>query len=122
MGIRKRFGILALCALAGSTVSLVAPQHAAAAELDSVTVSYRGLQLSNPADVRVLYKRLQRAARTVCVEPSRYELERYAEFQHCVRVLMRDAIARIHSPELDRTLAELNRTTGEYSLTAQAGR
>jgi len=120
MGNRKRFGILALCALAGSIVSLAAPQHAAAAEPGSVTVSYRDLQLSRPADARVLYTRLQRAAEIVCVAPSHYELARYAVFKRCVHMTVRDAVARINSPELGRAMAELNRAGGEPSSIFQA--
>jgi UrcA family protein len=119
MGNRKRFGILALCALAGSTVS---PQHAAAAEPDGLTVSYGDLQLSRPGDARALYIRLQRAAESVCVAPSRYELERYAAFERCAQAALRDAVARINSPELTSTVAELNRAGGDYSSTAQTRR
>lgn len=120
MGNRKRFGLLALCVLAGSTAALVTPQHAAAAVPAGVTVSYRDLQLSRPADVRVLYARLQRAAESVCVAPSPYELQRYAVFERCVQVTVRDAVARINSPGLQSTLAELSRAgNGEHTLSAQ---
>ena len=122
MGNRKRFGLLALCALAGSTMSLAAPRHAAAAEPASVTVSYSDLQLSRPADVRVLYSRLQQAAKSVCGAPSRYELERYAAFQRCVQAALRDAVSHINSPELQSAVAALNRAGGEYSWTAQTRR
>lgn len=120
MGNRKRFGILALCAIAGSTVALMAPRHASADVQGSVTVSYQDLQLSRPADVRVLYKRLERAAESVCVAASPYELERYAVFKHCVQVTVSDAVARVHSPGLQSSLAALNHAGSESTLTARA--
>lgn len=101
---------------------LMAPRHAAAAEPDSVTVSYRDLQLSRPADARKLYSRLQRAAESVCGAPSRYELERYAAFERCVQAALRDAVSHINSPEFQSTVAALNRAGGEYSWTAQTRR
>lgn len=122
MGNRKRFGILALCALAGSSVAMMAPPPAAAAEPGSITVSYRDLQLSRPSDVRILYARLQRAAARVCEAPSPFELERYAAFKYCVQVTVKDAVVRINAPGLESTVAELNRAGGEYAWAAQARR
>jgi UrcA family protein len=118
----KRVSVLALCALAGSTVSLMAPKHAAAAEPDSVTVSYRDLQLSRPSDARVLYMRLQRAAEGICGATPRFELERYAAFQRCVQITLKDAVARVNSPELERAVAESNKAGGIDSWIAQARR
>jgi UrcA family protein len=122
MGNRKRFGTLALCALAGSILSLLAPPHAAAAEPAGITVAYRDLQLSRPEDVRVLYRRLQRAAESVCNAPAHYELERYAAFERCVQITLKDAVARINSPGFESAVAELNRAGGGYSLASQTRR
>lgn len=119
MGNHKRLGVLALCVIAGSTLSLMAPKHAAADEPGSVSVSYRDLQLSRPGDARKLYLRLQYAAQTVCVAPPRFELERYAVFQRCVQTTLANAVTRINSPELNRAVAEANHRGGDYSLISQ---
>ena len=118
----NRFAVLTLCALAGSALSLVLPRHAVAADSADVTVSYQDLDLSRSADARVLYGRLQRAAESVCGAPSRYELVRYAAFQRCVQVTLGDAVARIRSPELEHTLADLNRAGSERPSSDQTRR
>jgi UrcA family protein len=99
--VSNRFAILALCAVAGTTLALGTSPHAAAANAPSVTVSYRDLDLSRPADGRVLYVRLARAAGAVCPAVPSYELERFAAYQRCVRTVLESAVQQIHSVTLE---------------------
>jgi UrcA family protein len=96
----NRFAILALCTVAGTTLALGTSQPAAAATASSVTVSYRDLDLSRPADGHVLYGRLVRAAAAVCPAAPTYELARFAAYQRCVKTVLADAVQRVHSATL----------------------
>jgi len=100
--VTNRFAILALCTLAGTTLALGTSPHAAAANAPSVTVSYRDLDLSRPADGHVLYVRLVRAATAVCAAVPSYELERFAAYQHCVKTVLDSAVQQIHSVTLEQ--------------------
>jgi UrcA family protein len=111
MEIRTRLATLAWCALAGSVLPFAASQPARAADGPSVAVSYQDLDLSRPADARVLYQRLQRAAQSVCSEPASYELARHAAWERCVAVTLKDAVARVNSSELVRTADEMSRSS-----------
>lgn len=96
----NRSTIGALCAVAGTTLALGASQHAAAANSPSVTVSYRDLDLSRPADGHLLYDRLLRAAVAVCPTVATYELARFGASQRCVKTVLADAVHRVHSSTL----------------------
>ena len=96
----NRFTILALCTLAGTTLALEKSQPAASANAPSVTVSYRDLDLSRPADARVLYSRLVRAAVDVCPAAPTYELARFRAYQHCVTTVLANAVQQVHSAAL----------------------
>jgi UrcA family protein len=98
----NRCAILALCAVAGTTLALGSVQQAAAAGMPTVRVSYPDLDLSRPADAYVLYTRLRRAAATVCPGAPTYELARFAAYQRCVKVVLADAVRRVHSITLER--------------------
>jgi UrcA family protein len=74
---------------------------ATAASGPSLVVSLKGLDLSRPADVRVLHGRIGNAAWRVCSElippnngPSGIENAR------CRRALMDDAVAEVNNPAL----------------------
>jgi UrcA family protein len=118
MEIRSRLCSLALCALAGSVLPLAASQVASAANAQSAAVSYRDLDLSKPADARVFYLRLQRAAENVCMAPPTYELERHAAYVRCVQVTLRDTVARVNSTALAQVAAELGHG-GDLASNAQ---
>jgi UrcA family protein len=100
--VTNRFALLALCTVAGTTLALGTSQRAVAADAPSVTVSYRDLDLSRPADGHVLYLRLVRAAVAVCPAAPTYELARFAAYQRCVKTVLADAVQRIHSATLDQ--------------------
>jgi len=96
-----RSAVFALCAFAGTTLALGASHPAAAADAP-VTVSYRDLDLSRPADAHVLYSRLVRAAVAVCPQVPTYEVARFAASQRCVKDVVADAVQRVHSATLDQ--------------------
>lgn len=80
---------------------------ASASEAPAVKVSYADLDLNRADDVRVLYRRLQRAADQVCGEVPQMELARYQLHLRCQRATVESAILQVASPELlayDRTL------------------
>jgi len=115
----NRTAVFALCAFAGTTLALGASHPAAAASAPSVTVSYRDLDLSQPADAHVLYSRLVRAAFAVCPEVPKSEIARFASFQRCVNEVVADAVKRVHSATLDQAaslgtsrIARLNPSQG----------
>lgn len=81
---RNRAYAAALVAAAG----LAAPTGASAAE--SVTVSYRDLNLGQPEALAVLQGRVRAAARVVCGAPERGEVGAVLAQQECYR----QAIAR----------------------------
>ncbi len=116
MQIRSRLYSLALCAIAGSVLPLAVPQVSSAANAPSVAVSYRDLDLSRPADVRVLYLRLQRAAQDVCMAPPTNELARHAAYERCVQVTLSDTVARVNSTALARVAAELSHGSDQASI------
>ena len=98
----NRSAVFALCAFAGTTLALGAIHPAAAGNEPSVTVSYRDLDLSRPADAHVLYGRLARAAVLVCPEVPTYEVARFAASQRCVKDVLADAVQRVHSATLEQ--------------------
>jgi UrcA family protein len=100
--VSNRIAIFTLCTVAGTTLALGTSQQAAAATAPSVTVSYRDLDLSRPADGRALYVRLVRAADAVCPAVPSYELERFAAYQRCVTTVLKSAMQRIHSVTLEQ--------------------
>jgi UrcA family protein len=116
MEIRSRLCSLALCVLAGSALPLAVPQVAAAANAPSVAVSYRDLDLSKPADARVFYQRLQRAAEDVCMAPPTYELARHAAYERCVQVTLRDTIASVNSTALAQVAARMSHGSDQASI------
>lgn len=96
----NRFAILALCTVAGTTLAPGTSQQAASANVPSVTVSYRDLDLSRPADARVLYGRLVQAAVAVCPAAPIYELARFEAYQRCIKTVLAAAVQRVHSAAL----------------------
>ena len=90
---------LTLTSLLGFGSALGAASCAQAGEAPAVTVSYRDLNLSSPADVQTLYRRLKRAASTVCTQGSG-ELSRHLAFSRCYNAALDSAVMAVRSPEL----------------------
>jgi UrcA family protein len=65
-----------------------------------MSVSYKDLNPSNPADARVLYARLQRAASEVCHPVSAMDLARHAGFERCYDAALSDAVKQVNAPQV----------------------
>jgi UrcA family protein len=100
MKIRSSIRTLSLYALISAGVALSTTQVATAAQAAQVAVSYRDLNLNQPADARILYTRLQRAAESVCPAVSNAEVARYAAYQRCVSAALDTAVQQVGAPEL----------------------
>ncbi len=84
-------GLSVLLALSPSIVSAADPSPA------SRTVKFADLNISNPPDAHVLYKRILAAAQIVC---SYIPFATDADKARCVRDAIADAVIKIDQPEL----------------------
>jgi UrcA family protein len=71
-----------------------------ASAADDIKVSYADLQLQRPADVKILYQRLARAAESVCAEVPTQELARHEAYRRCYQSALDSAVQQVRSPEL----------------------
>jgi len=88
--------ILGVTALA----AVIAPAPASAANIPEIIVNYQDLDLGRPADLELLYRRLQAAADTVCVPVASYDLVRAAAHQRCVQTVLEHSVQQVRSPAL----------------------
>jgi UrcA family protein len=87
-------GAIALCTLQVSA-------QAADDALPSRRVSYADLDISKPADAKILYGRIARAAREVCHFSAGYETLGAAQSMHrCVDYAIANAVTDVGSPAL----------------------
>jgi UrcA family protein len=92
--------LLGTAALASIVSALgITPAWSATADVRSVTVSYRDLDLSSPEGANVLYRRIQAAAREVCGHPGADLLEQ-GIWKSCYRDAIADAVAKVDNPLL----------------------
>jgi UrcA family protein len=91
---------LVLVLSAGSALGLATTGTATAGDAPQVTVSYRDLDLSRPADARVLYARLRRAAGTVCQPVPAMELARHLAYEQCYGAALEQAVNQINAPQV----------------------
>jgi UrcA family protein len=66
----------------------------------SITVSYGELDLSKPAGAQVLYRRIERAAVTVCNDNPRPYSEMRTKRSTCYRDAVANAVAEVNSEQL----------------------
>src|ERR1700688_2051440 len=64
------------------------------------SVSAAGLDLSQPADARELYSRLQKPARVVCGHGNRVDLRPLIDFADCQEKAVGDAVRSVNRPQL----------------------
>jgi UrcA family protein len=89
------FAIVFACALLSENIQ--------AADRDvtiKIAVSTTGLDPSQPAGAREVYRRLQRAARTACGDGDRVGLEPATSFAGCYEQALGDAVRSVHQPQL----------------------
>ena len=95
-------GLAALAAVAVTALGIAdgigtrAPSTPAA----SVSVTYADLDLSQPAGAQQLYRRLQRASRTVCGSVDQANLAAYLRWQDCYSDALQRAVLRVNAPQL----------------------
>jgi UrcA family protein len=98
----NRFNVitLTLTSLLGFGAAMAAAE-ADAATGSNVAVSYRDLDLSRPTDVRTLYKRIENAAASACLEaPPAADLSRHLAWERCYSAALDSAVMQVRSPEL----------------------
>ena len=85
--------------LAALTVAALASQAQAENQPSQISVSHKGLDLSNPHDADVFYRRLQIAAATVCGGTSTVFVgERPDQMVNCYHATLDDAVSKAAAP------------------------
>jgi UrcA family protein len=65
----------------------------------SVNVSAAGLDLSSPADAKVVLQRIHSAAHTICGdEPDIHSTERFSLYQSCLKTTVDRTVASLDAP------------------------
>ncbi len=75
---------------------------------ESRIVKFADLNISNPSDARVLYRRIRAAAQVVC---SYYFFATDTDKARCVRDATADAVTRINQPALSTVYNANNKTS-----------
>ena len=91
---------LVLVLAAGSALGIACAGSAHAADAPSVAVSYQDLDLARPADARVLYARLQRAAGAVCDNFRGLDLASRAVYARCYNAALTAAVRQVNAPQV----------------------
>jgi UrcA family protein len=93
--------------LFASAALLLAAQGVSAADVISVgytqlseTVSYADLDVNKPEGAQALYKRLNRAAKTVCAPLRGRDLQRASEHRACLGEALANAVGEVNQPLL----------------------
>ena len=90
----------AVLALASVGIATAGAANAASTEAPSLRVNYSDLNLSNPSDAHLLYRRLKGAAADVCGNVDSRDLQAYSHFQLCYRSALERAVQQVNAPEL----------------------
>ena len=100
----RRAGLL-ICALIGTLAGRVvtASEHIITVDMH---VSSAGLDLSQPADARMFYRRIEHAATVVCTQENRPDLVRIDDYKTCYRKALSNAIRSLGNPLLTRMYLE----------------
>jgi UrcA family protein len=77
----------------------ITPAWSATPDARSTTVSFRDLNLSDPAGAKTLYSRIQTAAKKVCGSTSADFIER-TTWRSCYRHAVDDAVRKVNNPLL----------------------
>jgi UrcA family protein len=96
--IRLRSALYAALSAAGLGIALGGV--ASASEPPSITIHYSDLDLSQPKDAQVLYRRLRRAAAIVCGWTYSADLSAYLDGQRCYSEALQRAVSQVRSPQL----------------------
>ena len=96
MRVSHSIGILSGLLLLGTAALSSTAALAAAPAVQTESVNYVQADLADPAAAAALYKRIQRAARSVCEQPFAHEVDRYMEFQKCFDRAVDTAVADVN--------------------------
>jgi len=94
----------------------ITPAWSATPDVRSVTVSYRDLDLSTPHGAKVLYRRIQAAAREVCGYRGADLLEQ-SVWKGCYRNAIADAVGKVNNPRV--TAVHTGRPARKTAMLAQ---
>jgi len=97
-------------AIVASILSLTTLHAQAAApqgDALSVTVQFADLDLTREAGIAKLYTRIKGAARQVCDQQDRQQLQAKLSYPVCVKQAVATAVARVDHPMLSRYVAQL---------------
>ena len=98
---------------------VLGPCAAAAAEpsVESRTVKFADLDLSNPSGAHVLYRRIRAAAQVVC---SYHSFATDADKASCVHDAIADAVTKVDQPALSAVYNAKNKTRVPSSLVSRS--
>jgi UrcA family protein len=82
----------------------------------SLTVQFGDLNLNNPQGVDALFKRIKKAAESVCSEFEGRTLSKKRLYTECVDTALSTAIARVDRPKLSQYLVERSATPRAESV------
>jgi UrcA family protein len=93
-----RNGLVALVAITATAVGLYSSAHAGpnVGETPAVNVYYGDLDLTSDAGVRVLYRRLQVAAKQVCRSLESHEIVRSTDHRSCYNRALSSAVTKVN--------------------------
>src|SRR5206468_3867366 len=98
------YTLLTACVAVGACAAAQAGEARAgtqpAASANTITVSYRDLNLATREGASALYARINHAARAVCVGGDLRELGALAEAKACQRQAVAQAVHTVHSEQL----------------------
>jgi UrcA family protein len=99
-GPRAKFALLVLGSFAGVMGAGAASADSPAGDVPSVVVKYSAESLATDEGVYTLYRRITRAARQVCPEPSRGNLSLLAKVEQCRNEAIARAVGQIDNSRL----------------------
>ena len=95
--------LIVVALLGAATLVEIARADDFRADVPAKTVGYQDLNLSTPAGVQVLYKRIQVAAKQVCGEVPVRDVRELRAHQACVNHAVTDAVVTINNQLLTQT-------------------
>ena len=103
-------GLAACAATVGAFPAFAATGFGVAAP--TVHVRYDDLNLQTDAGTQALYRRITKAARTVCPDPDSRELAVRIESEHCQATAIAKAVNDVNSPKLAQLYAAAHASRG----------
>ena len=97
------FKQLVIASLAIASIATAA--QAQSSEFPSVKVSFAGLDTHSDSGVRIMLRRIQSAAGTVCGPEPSVGLERMTRYEPCVREVTQRTVAALSNPRLAALLS-----------------